>query len=484
VRRTVLAGLLLGALTATAACTGSDSGDADPPAGASASAAAPQPDLPAEVDDSGPVLEPAMEPVWLLRSTGTDESTRYDLREQGVFVDGDVAVYFALDTLLGLSMADGSTIWRTPVDMGGETVSFAGTATHGDHRWSYVYPETTAEDLERWGDHVVTVDVRTGEVVGDRALGSYGAVDSLTSMVTGSGARDFLATDGGVFEITDRGGLTRVLPATVLGPGGPTIRRMVPVRDTEVLVLELATSSTQTTTAVAGLDTATGRLLWTHDVGRFATGRDEAGNVFVSPGDGRYVTRADTRTSADGSIDDVVHLWTLDPQTGAVRAHQRLGLLPAALTPVGDDVVLEGDGGSVSRYRPLTGRTVWTLAPGELTLRAGGEAGAAAGFSLGPTSPDGTLVYAGFSAGPSGDLVAIDLESGALAARWALDDEQHAGLVTSPLMALDGDRMVLARNRSSRGDPAALDDQARPLGPVNDVGLFRFPDLGERAASR
>ena len=225
----------------------------------------------------------------------------------------------------------------------------------------------------------------------------------------------------------------------------------------------------------------------------------------MSPGDGRYVTRADTRRSADGSIDDFVTMWTLDPRTGRVRATQRLGLdstnpddshqpaltvsdidagNPAAMFPVGDDIVFE-DGGGVSRYSPLTGRYRWTRDAGELQLRNAGTAGA--GFSLGPTSPDGAVVYAGFSAGPSGDLVAIDLDDGTLAARWALDDEQDAGLVTRPLMVLADDRMVLARNRSSRGDPAALDSRGEAARPAQRPRPFPLPGprrRGRRPARR
>ena len=125
VRRTVLPGLLLvAAALATAACTGSDSGDPDPPPGPrAASRVGPASRTsPTRSTRSDEVTEPAMEPVWLLRSTGTAESKTYDVRDQGLFVDGDVVVHHVLDTVLGLSLSDGATIWRSPVDMGGETV--------------------------------------------------------------------------------------------------------------------------------------------------------------------------------------------------------------------------------------------------------------------------------------------------------------------------------------------------------------------------
>jgi hypothetical protein len=41
---------------------------------------------------------------------------------------------------------------------------------------------------------------------------------------------------------------------------------------------------------------------------------------------------------------------------------------------------------------------------------------------------------------------------------------------------------VLARNRSVEGDPELMEGPSKPLGPRNDVGLVRFPDLDSAAS--
>jgi hypothetical protein len=88
-------------------------------------------------------------------------------------------------------------------------------------------------------------------------------------------------------------------------------------------------------------------------------------------------------------------------------------------------------------------------------------------------------VYAVLSAGASGDLVALDLETGKIKGRWAFDDEMDAGLVGRPLMVLDGDKVLLARNRTVEGDPTLMDEKAKPLGELNDLGLMQFPELDQ-----
>lgn len=472
--------VLAGALATAAACTGGDQVEED--GGAPARVA---PELPSSVDTIGPVTEPLMEPISIVRSTGTAEAGSYDLLGQGLFVDGEVAVYYALDTILAVSMEDASTVWKTPVDMGGEIVELAGTAPHGDHRWSFVYPNTQSDDPDLRGDHLVTVDVRSGEVVADEVLGSYGAAEALTS----TDGEDYLATDEGVFRINDEGGLEKLLGTSDLPGPQSEVNQLVPIQDSDVLTVKTVVGGTRTT-AVAGLDTASGELVWQHDVSDFATDAREAGYVDVSPGDGRYITRPEY----DRHNNETLNLWVLDPESGEVRAHQAVKQRnqtaddhlmqitseevgpqnPYGMFPVGDDVVFE-DYHGVSRYDPLEGEFLWSVRVGLMGLRNSDSRYAT--FGLGPTSPDGDVVYATLASAASGDLVAIDLETGDLKGRWALDDKAEAGLVSRPLMVLDGDRVLLARNRTVEGDPTLMDQEAKPLGKLNDIGLLRFPEL-------
>lgn len=492
-RRTTLAALALAlALVGSlgAACTGdaadepTGSATAGPTASGSASedpTTPPNPALPTTVDDRGTITEPLMEPVWLVRSTGTDESGTYEVDEQGLLVHGQTAIYHALDTILGVSLTDGSTLWKSPVDMGGEVVEMAGTGVHHDNLWSFVYPESHTDDFDDRGDHVVSLDVDHGIVVGDVTLDSYGTA---TAMGFQSGEQ-LLATDGGLTILDERGEPEQVLAMRKLGIPGAEIRYISPIAGTDVVSLEVS-RRTGDLAAIAGYDVARRRLLWTTPVDRFTRDRFEQGYVYLNRADGRYVTQRDwDRTSTE-----FVHLWTLDPQTGAIRSavvHRPSGHgnryhqmritesdigpeTPHGMLAVGDDIVFV-DFQGISRFSPLEDRWVWTLRRGQMKNRHGDNDYSS--FGLGPVSADGSLVYAFLSAGYSGDLVAVDLETGELRGRWAMDDAQEAGLVSEPLMEVVGDQVVLARNRAQ--DPELLQEKEKPLGPLNDLGLVRFP---------
>ena len=488
-RRAAAATLAVLALALTAACSGGGSepqGDEPPPAEASASPTfPPNPDLPDPVDTNGPITEPMLEPVWLIRSAKTDESDDYDVRSQALFVDDEVAVYQAQDTMLGISMTDGSTLWKSPVDMHGELPNYAGTAAHGDHRWSFVYPETAAEDLDAWGDRLVTVDTRTGEVVDDILLGSYGAATAMRS----DGDVQYLATEDGLGVVNDDGSVHTVVWLQRLPGKHPEIVDITPIEGSDVVSLAINTNNVIGTDVIAGVDPTTGEVLWTHPVTDFARGQG-ANYVDLSQVDGRYVTRA----AWDEQSTEMTHLWTLDPDSGEILAHQlskpgrssknyhqmRIGVNdlgagnPHGMVVIGDEIIFE-DFHGVSRYRPLTGEYVWTRRVDIMGLRHGDVDWVS--FGIGGLSPDGTLLYTFMSSGQSGDLLAIDVETGEVAGRWALDDAQDAGLVGRPLIVLDGDQLVLARNRSVEGDPELMEGPQKPLGPRNDVGLVRFPEL-------
>ncbi|GAA1788351.1 hypothetical protein GCM10009795_037740 [Nocardioides hankookensis] len=488
-RRAAATAIALLLAVATTACSGgSDEPKGDEPkADASASPTfPPNPDLPDPVDTNGPITEPLMQPVWLIRSTKTDESDDYDVRSQALFVDGDVAVYQAQDTMLGVSMTDGSTLWKSPVDMGGELPDYAGTSAHGDHRWSFVYPESNAKDLDDWGERLVTVDTRTGEVVGDNLLdGSYGAATAMRSV----GDVQYLATDDGLNVVNDDGSLHTVVWLQRLPGKHPEIVGITPIEGSDVLTLAINTNNVIGTDVIVGVNPTSGDVLWTHPVTDFAKGQG-ANYVDVSLVDGRYVTR----NAWDDQSQEMLHLWVLDPDTGKVLAHQlskpgkagknyhqmRISVNdlgsgnPHGMVVVGDEIIFE-DWHGISRYRPLTGEYVWTRHVDIMGLRHGDVDWVS--FGIGGLSPDGTLLYTFMSSGQSGDLLAIDVETGEIAGRWAMDDAQDAGLVGRPLMVLDGDQMVLARNRSVEGDPELMEGPQKPLGPGNDVGLVQFPDL-------
>lgn len=476
--------------TATlAACSGSGEDEPGAPPAAASETAPVVPDLPRTVSLVGPITEPAMQPVWLVRSTGTAESREYDVQDQGVFVDGDVVVYFALDTILGVSREDGSTIWKTPVDMGGEIIEYAATRAYDDHRWSFVYSHTFGKNLNDWGQHLVTIDTQTGEVLRDDNVGTYGTITSMANV----GDQLYLATEDAIASVTPSDAVNDVIALKdVTDVKSPQIRQMTPVQGTDILTVEIDGGNTYSIDEIVGVrldDAQPATVLWRQRVSRLEKDPERAGYVYLSRADGRFVTERDW----DRQHNSILHLWTLDPETGKVRARQTVKSTgrgdkyhnpfitendlgpsnPHGMALVDDDIVFV-DSKAVSRYDPLTGDWVWSTRMETMGLRNGDMDYAM--FHLGPVSADGSMIYASLSEGPSGDLLGIDLETGEILARWALDDKQQAGLVNAPLMAVDGLDVVLARNRTAEGNPDLIDRHKR-LGPANDLGLLRFPEL-------
>lgn len=481
-RRTITIGAagLLASLLVAGCASGSPHHDAagrGTPTSASSASPTPTssgiPPLPKTVPTAGPVTDPLLKPVWLIRATGTEESSDYRTHAQGAFLDGDVAVYYAYDTVMGVSVKTGDTVWKSPVDMQGQVVDHAGVreaSTSTTHRWTFVYAD---------GRDAVTIDTQTGRVIADKG------VDSVDAMVS-DGETDYLANDKGIFRINDAGVPTLITPAARITHGSVGFLDLAPVHGTHVAVAQTNRSLDESfPRVVAGVDLRTGKVLWSRPESALAkVPKDKS--LTLNAFDGRYLSW--TKFGADNEL---LHLLVLDPKTGKVvkaptlnqesfeATDHRLGLepdaldvtgSPHALTMVGDDVIVS-DYHGISRYSPLTNTIDWTLRAGNLGTRHGTRAN----FDIGPTTPDGRYLYATFSSGNSGDVLLIDTGTGHMVGRWALDDEQDAGLVAYPLMAARPDGLLLARNRATEGRPDVVEQGIKPLGPVNDLGWFQFP---------
>ncbi|WP_122818577.1 outer membrane protein assembly factor BamB family protein [Nocardioides pantholopis] len=495
--RTVLGAALplLLAGTLLAGCSDDPDRDAAPPPAEPETPAGPA--LPAETDfpSSGEVTDPVVEPRWLVRSTGTAESTEHDVNQQGMFVVDDVVVYFALDTVLGVSLEDGAELWRSPVDLGGEVVEYAGSAPHHEHLWTFAYPETASADLDERGTRLVTLDVRTGDVVANLRLGSFGGVEEIRSHAD----ETFVVTDRGLEQVQEDGTVAVLTPQRSLGKE-MTVSGIAPVRGADVLVLSLYRAQFGTD-FVVGVDTTSGEILWRRRNAEFPTDEPPDTDADPSPADGRLILRESSATGADGELVGVKYLWLIDPATGRTLAQHRLPAERAedgtyhnpmlasrdlyrvpreTVLSVEKDIVIE-DGGNISRLDPATGEYEWTF--DREPLQTTGEDRYFDRLTLGPVLPDGSVALAFHSSAAVGDLLALDLETGELVGRWAMDDAMLAGLVTAPMAVVHGADLVLARNRSIEGDVALLEgeEEIKPLGELNDLGLLAFPAAEEPA---
>jgi outer membrane protein assembly factor BamB len=485
-RRPTTRALALAAATAlllTAGCGGPDAPGSGKDAGKPAAPAGP--DLPKDVQTIGEMTKPAMQPLWLVRSTGTEDSTKYEAESQGLLLDEDVAVYYTNDAILGLSTKDGKEVWKNPVDLGGELISAAARTITKKHHWTFTYA-STGEEL---GDRAVTVDVRDGSVVADVAISRVGFGD-VTGLVTADDVV-YVGTGDGIYRVDPESGqLEQITSKADLGNQKVGMVDLAPIKGTTIAV---ASTSRKYVSAdrIVGIDLTTGKALWQRPLAPFADSPKYTYLAGANQYDARWVVARDIRKAGETYL----RITTLDPQTGRTVAQSRMPyylmvdgarhLLQLqdddtfqsgnnqAIQPVGDDILLQDDT-SITLVDPQAGKALWSADTTNMRYAAGLDPESA----LGPISADGKYAYATVTTGVAGDVIAVDLANGKIAGRWALDPEQAAGLLQKPLIAVDGTRLVLGRNQAPDGSLTDYEDKTeKPLGALNDVGLFRFPDL-------
>lgn len=480
----VLAAALAAALLLTAGCGGSD--EPGGKGGKGGKAAVPAgPDLPKDVQTIGEMTTPAMQPLWLVRSTGTEDSTKYEAEGQGLLLDKDVALYYTNDVILGLSTKDGKEVWKNPVDLGGEVISAAARTVTKKHHWTFTY----ASRGDDFGDRAVTVDVRDGTVVADVSISRVG-FGAVTGLVTADDVV-YVGTRDGIYRVDpDSGQLTQVSDKADLGRPKVGMVDLAPIKGTTVAV---ASTSNKYVSAdrIVGIDLTTGKALWRRPLAPFADSPTYTYLVGANQYDGRWVVARDIRNPGATFL----RISTLDPKTGRTVGESRIPYYlmvhgvrhllrletddtyrsgnNQAIQPVGDDILFQDDT-SITLVDPKSGKALWSADTANMRYAAGTDPESA----LGPVSGDGRYAYATVTTGVAGDVIAVDLSDGRIVGRWALDPKQAAGLLQKPIIAVDGTRLVLGRNQAPDGSLTDYEDKTeKPLGALNDVGLFRFPDL-------
>lgn len=479
-----------GLLALTAACSGGEET-------ATKRAAAPvTPDLPSEVASIGTITDPAMKPVWLVRSTGTDQASTYEARSQGLFVDGDVTVYWAQDTVFGARTSDGKELWRSPVDLQGKEIEAAAPYATKDHEWTYFYD---SNDISK-GAQLVTVDTRTGTVKAERGVEDA----NLYTRIVMSGDTPYFTTSEGVYRIVEGGEPTMVTPAAAVGSKRLRLDTLAPVEGSDVVVATLNGGKYGDAKQVAGVQVPSGEVLWKRNVGDFhKPGR--LSTAAPSRFDGRWVVGREYRPDPDGGTQEYERLSVLDPRTGRTQAQvvqQRIvqdaqershvlnlnendtfgsGSLSSVLAVPGSTDVLFEDSDGISRLSPEKGGLSWSSNTEDARLPTGQNPQ----WTLGRLSEDAKTVYALVTSGVSGNVVSIDMSSGKLTGRWALPGDYAAGLLQKPLFSVEDDQLVLGRNQDRAGSLAESefdsqseefkDFEEKPEGAPNDVGWFSFP---------
>ncbi|MET0766194.1 MAG: PQQ-binding-like beta-propeller repeat protein, partial [Aeromicrobium sp.] len=197
---------------------------------------------------------------------------------------------------------------------------------------------------------------------------------------------------------------------------------------------------------------------------------------------------------------DTYHLTQVDPATGAVlgsaEAPKNSGGQAAAGEfdlasasnqldralgmPNGDTIYTQVNG--LTRHSLETGKVVWDLDLGQLELESTEEYPMSTVLPEGVTE-DGYLV-ASVSNNTAVDIVAVDVETGELAARWAVPPEYRNGFQVEPGMTLFEGGLVLTRNFEAwEFEFAAYRDLPEPEGDKYDIGVFTFPEPDDSAAT-
>lgn len=455
--RAAVAGVVL--LGLAAGCGGGDGGSG------------PKPTKDATASESTKPLAKGLEPRWLIRATKTREATTYDAEDQALFVDGDIAVYAAFDKAMGVSMKDGSTVWSTPVDLHGEVPDQMGSVATKDHHWHFFAYQPPDAGEGKDGERLYTIDVRDGSVVGDIEVEDHPTAD----IVTVDGA-DYAATDTVLSQITTSGILQTVweMPRP-LRKKYYAIRRIAPVKGTSTAVLELGVNS-RPETIMVGVDLASGRQLWqrsSKDLTAKPLGKPY--DYMLMP-DGRYVVQR-VYVGKGRKEDEWAHVWTLDPQTGATRAHQFVGAGfetkqrfrlwdaaevggPWAVQAIGDDLLFL-DGQTIVRWSPVTGKVVWSY-PYQ------------APWALGPLSADERHLFVNAPDATEGSILVLDTTTGQQAAGWTIPAEHAEGLVAAPLIAPTDDGLVLGRNQAVEGNVYDDYKSPKPGANLNDLGFLAY----------
>lgn len=407
-----------------------------------------------------------VDPAWLIRSTGTRESTEYEAEEQALFVDGDVGVYAAYDTMLGVSLHDGSTVWSNPIDLRGEVPSAMGSKATADHHWHFTsYQPFDAGD--RSGHRLYTIDVRDGSIVNDVELDTYPKAPLIN--VDGT---DYLAIDKNVYRISAGGILVSVwsVPTTL---GQASIQDLAPVKGTSSLTIALGTYNGSPQTYV-GYDTATQQQRWIRTAEQIASSAPgEAADVGMV-GDGRLLSQRFYRGG-----DEWQYVWLLDPATGATRFSQQLQAdaikgnaehrfhvwtnsigpeNPYSVQLDGDDLLTE-DGEAVTRFSLATGEVLWRYDLGEFP-------------HFGPLSGDGNQLLVNVPGNTNGSFLLLDAATGKKVTGWSLPSEYAEGLASAPLMTVTDKGLLLGRNQSILS--GVVNDDAVPTDALNDVGAFTY----------
>lgn len=472
--RRVAAAAVTVALTLTA-CTGG---------GVDAKSDEPSLPLPAKAPSArGPAIGPALEPKVLLAASDELEELTGSLdtaqvqRRSGAFISGRTVVGYSVDDISGYDLESGDKRWTAKLDLEGGTACYVSQPDRAVRTFTVAYGEGS------YCPRLATIRVSDGKVVKKS--------DKLNELVdyegdSAGGTINHLFTVKGQDYLVDMRG---VVWKMVKGEPEPVTRleadsyyELAPTPKGDVLIG--SRSSDRSRCRVDGYSLPSFEPIWTEDSQTlFPEVREECG-ISVVPGnsawlevegsDTYYLAQVDPasgevlgRTDAPKNSGGKAAKGEFDLASAANQSDRALGL------PGGDTIFAQVNG--LTRYSLKTGKVMWDLDLNQVQLESDEEFPLTTVLPQGVTA-DGYLV-ASVSNDTSVEIVAVDVKTGKLVARWAVPKEYRNGFQVEPGMKLFDGGIVLTRNFEAWDFTfAAYKDLKPPQGDRFDIGVFTFPE--------
>lgn len=468
--------------------TGCTGGDDDKSAGGQDAPSLPLPDKAPTA--RGPANGPAMQPKVLLASSDELEETAGSLdtalveRRSGAFISGRTVVGYAVDDISGYDLDSGEQKWRADLDLGSGTVCFVSQPDRAVKTFTVAYGESG------YCPDLATIRVSDGAVLSrSDALGPGAEFEGEPA----GGTVNHLFTVKGQDHLVDmRGVVWKMGSGKKVGEPEPIARLesesyfdLYPAPRGDVLIGSRLRDGGRC--RVDGYRLPSFEHLWTQDTATLFPEVREDCVISAAPGNSAWVGQ---------ETGDRYYLDQLDPETGEVlgradaakdsggkAAEGEFDLASASNQldralglPGGDTIFAQVRG--LTRYSLKTGKVVWDLDLSQVELESTEEYPLTTVLPEGVTK-DGYLV-ASVSNDTAAEIVAVDVKTGKLAARWPVPKEFGNGFQVQPGMTLFGGGIVLTRN-FEQWERTFADylDVKEPAGDRYDIGVFTFPEPGE-----
>lgn len=438
----------------------------------------------------GPAMGPALQPKVLLASSDELEELSGSLdtaqveRRSGAFISGRRVVGYSVDDISGYDLDSGDQLWRAKLDLGGGTVCYVSEPDRAVKTFTVAYGDSS------YCPNVATIRVSDGKVVSKS--------DKLNDLVqyegeSAGGAITHLFTVKGKDYLVDLRGvvwkMVKGVPEPVARLEAESYFDLYPTPKGDVLIGSRLSDSGRC--RVDGYALPSFEHTWTQESKTlFPDVREDCvisaapGNsawlgqetaekyymVQVDPASGEVLGRADAPKDSGGKA----AVGEFDLASASNQFDRALGM------PGGDTIFAQVRG--LTRYSLKSGKVVWDLDLSQVQLDSDDEFALTTVLPQGVTA-DGYLV-ASVSNDTAVEIVAVDVKTGKLAARWGVPEKYRNGFQVEPGMTLFGDGLVLTRNFEGWEQTFAdYLDRKEPEGDKYDIGVFTFPKPDNSASS-